>query len=38
MLGFILDNWETIALLITNVVAYLMKSPLMDREPDNGSI
>lgn len=25
---FLLDNWDTVSLLITNVIAYFVKSPL----------
>jgi hypothetical protein len=28
MLFFVIDNWDTIALLVSNVLAYLAKSPL----------
>jgi hypothetical protein len=28
MLEFVLANWDTISLLVTNVIAYFVKSPL----------
>lgn len=28
MLELLINNWDTIGLLVTNVVAYLVKSPL----------
>jgi hypothetical protein len=28
MLEFVLMNWDTISLLVTNVIAYFLKSPL----------
>jgi len=28
MLEFVLMNWDTISLLITNIIAYFLKSPL----------
>jgi len=28
MLNFVFENWDTISLLITNVIAYFLKSPL----------
>jgi hypothetical protein len=31
MLEFVLANWDTISLLVTNVIAYLLKSPLENR-------
>jgi hypothetical protein len=31
MLEFVLANWDTISLLVTNVIAYFLKSPLQER-------
>jgi len=28
LFGYILDNWDTIGLIISNVVAFFLKSPL----------
>lgn len=28
MLEFVLMNWDTISLLVTNVIAYFLRSPL----------
>lgn len=34
ILEFILENWDTISLLVTNVIAYFIKSPLQKKEVD----
>ncbi len=28
MLNFVFENWDTISLLITNVIAYFLRSPI----------
>ena len=33
-LNFLLDNWDIITLIVTNIIAFLMQSPLPKKEDD----
>ncbi len=33
-LEFLTENWDTISLLITNVIAYFMKSPIKQKNKE----